>query len=88
MSPLNRGSYLLVRFPGVPPLCGYTAGLPYIAPRRGSDFGGHSPAGYPLQITIYRVFRDAQIALTFKPWNPVKLRAPEMSQYDTSYQNE
>jgi len=26
-----------------PPQSGSTTGLPYFAPRRGSDFGGHSP---------------------------------------------
>ena len=46
MSPLNRGSGLLVCFPGVPPQSGSTTGLPYIATHRGSEFGGHSPAGY------------------------------------------
>ena len=47
--------------PGFRRVSGYTAGLPYIAPRRGSDFGGHSSAGYPLQIAIWRVFRGSQI---------------------------
>ena len=42
----------LFRFPGVLPQSGSTPGLPYIAPHRGSDFGGHSPAGYPYKLVV------------------------------------
>ena len=59
MSPLNRGSGLFVRFPGVPPLTRLHRRAT-IYRRPGSDFGGHSSAGYPLQIAIWRVFRGPQ----------------------------
>ena len=50
MSPLNRGSCLFVRFPGVPPLTRLHRRATIYRPRRGSDFGGHSPAGNPYKL--------------------------------------
>jgi len=44
MSPLTGFLFICSGSPGFRRSRGFTAGLPYTAPRRGSDFGGHSPA--------------------------------------------
>ena len=57
-------------------LAGAYAPAYIISPHKGAiKFGEHSPAGYPLQITIYRVFRDAQCGNS--PLHPCR-RSPAM----------
>ncbi len=68
MSPLNRGSGLFVPVPpGFRRYRGSTTGLPYIAPHRGSDFGGHSSAGLPHKLVVVGENPRALVSRIFKP---------------------
>jgi len=55
----------------------------HISPlNRGSDFGGHSPAGYPLQIAIWRVFRGSQ----FYVWLAILLKLMYTGRHEATQQ--
>ena len=66
----------LFRFPGVSPLTRLHRRATLYRPCRGSDFGGHSPVGYPLQIAIWRVFRGPPIIIHQSQLLVVEFTAP------------
>ena len=64
MSPLNRGSCFFVPFPRGSAAARLHHRATIYRPRRGSDFGGHSSAGYPLKLPFGEFFEVPKVQFT------------------------